>query len=339
MRKILLFGIVFFTIFLIAIRFSEIEEVANTLQQADWRFMLIAAGLQLVWFFGIAATYRSLYKIMGIKEKLGRLAMIATSANFVNIVAPTGGIGGVAIFVNDADKNGHSHGRVVTVSALFVFLDYISFLVVLALGFLVLLRRNNINTTALLPTAILLIVVVLMGWVFISGMRNPEKLGSILGQIAQKINNMLRFISKRDYINTDQIIAFGDEIADGLKIVKSEHKQLIVPLVFLLLNRFFQICILMMCFLGFNVVFSIGTLVAGYAIGYLFTIVSPTPSGIGIVEGGLPLAFVSLHVPFEQGLIVTLAFRAFTFWLPLGLGAISFRFIQRSKKPLEVAPR
>jgi glycosyltransferase 2 family protein len=339
MRKILIFAIVFFTIFLIAIKFSEIEKVAYTLQHADWRFMVIAVGLQLAWFGGIAACYRSLYKLMGIDETLSRLAMIAISANFVNVVTPTAGIGGVAVFVDDADKHGHSHGRVVTVSALFVFLDYISFLVVLALGFLVLIRRNNVNPTALILAAFLFLVVILMGWLFITGARNPERLGSILGKISKRLNSVMRFFFKRDYINAEQVIVLGEEIAEGLAIVKSERKLLIVPLAYLLLNRFFQICILMMCFFGFSVVFSIGTLVAGYAIGYLFTIVSPTPSGIGVVEGGLPLAFVSLNVPFEQGLIVTLAFRAFTFWLPLGLGAVSFRLTRRGKKSLEPISR
>jgi glycosyltransferase 2 family protein len=39
----------------------------------------------------------------------------------------------------------------------------------------------------------------------------------------------------------------------------------------------------------------------------------------------MPLALSSLRVPLSQGLIVTLAYRGITFWLPLGLGAIAFR--------------
>jgi uncharacterized protein (TIRG00374 family) len=296
-------------------------------------------GLQLVWFVGVAVAYRTLYKIMAIDETISHLAMIATSANFVNVVTPTGGVGGVAIFVDDAEKRGHPHGRVVTVSALFVFLDYLSFLLILALGFLVLLRRNIVSEGEVIPAAILLTVVIFMGWLFISGARSPERLGVILGKIVRRANALMRFILRHDYMNEERVVVFGNEIAEGIKVVRDEHKQLITPITILLLNRFFQIGILMMCFLGFNIAFSAGTLVAGYSIGYLFTIVSPTPSGIGFVEGGLPLALVSLNVPFEQGLIVTLAFRAFTFWLPLGLGAISFRFLRRSNKPLEARLR
>ena len=85
-------------------------------------------------------------------------------------------------------------------------------------------------------------------------------------------------------------------------------------------------------FLAFQIPFSAGTIIGGFAISYLFLIVSPTPSGIGIVEGVMPLALSSLHVPLSQGLIVTLAYRGITFWIPLGVGAIAFRMTEEEKK-------
>jgi glycosyltransferase 2 family protein len=48
--------------------------------------------------------------------------------------------------------------------------------------------------------------------------------------------------------------------------------------------------VLVCAFLSFKVQFSTGTIVAGFSMAYLFLIVSPTPSGIGIVEGLMPLA-------------------------------------------------
>jgi hypothetical protein len=57
---------------------------------------------------------------------------------------------------------------------------------------------------------------------------------------------------------------------------------------------------------------------AGSAIAYLFLVISPTPAGIGIVEGIMPLALSSLNVPWSQAIIVTLAYRGVTFWFPLG---------------------
>ena len=86
--------------------------------------------------------------------------------------------------------------------------------------------------------------------------------------------------------------------------------------------------VLMFSFLSFEVPFSAGTIVGGFSIGYLFTIVSPTPSGIGVVEGVLALALKSLRVEWSQAVIITLAYRAMTFWVPLGVGAIAFRSLR-----------
>jgi uncharacterized protein (TIRG00374 family) len=80
-------------------------------------------------------------------------------------------------------------------------------------------------------------------------------------------------------------------------------------------------------FLAFHQGISLGPLVAGFAVGTLFVNISPVPQGIGIVEGTMTLVYTSLGVPGESALVVTLAFRGLSLWLPLALG---FFFLRRS---------
>ena len=61
-----------------------------------------------------------------------------------------------------------------------------------------------------------------------------------------------------------------------------------------------------------------GVLVAGYAMGILFWIVSITPQGIGVVEGMMTLVFASLGVPIEHATVIALAFPRFDFLAPTG---------------------
>ena len=56
-----------------------------------------------------------------------------------------------------------------------------------------------------------------------------------------------------------------------------------------------------------------GPLVAGYAMGVLFWIVSITPQGIGIVEGVMTLVYSSLGVPGAVAATVSLVFRGLSF--------------------------
>jgi uncharacterized membrane protein YbhN (UPF0104 family) len=74
-----------------------------------------------------------------------------------------------------------------------------------------------------------------------------------------------------------------------------------------------------------------GTLIASFSIAYLFLIVSPTPAGLGFVEGVLPLALTSMYVDLGQATIVTLTYRTFTFWVPLLVGMFCFRSLGGSK--------
>jgi len=66
-------------------------------------------------------------------------------------------------------------------------------------------------------------------------------------------------------------------------------------------------------FLAFNQPVGFGVLVAGYAIYIPFWIVSPTPQGIGIVEGMLALTFTSLGIPGVASATISLAICGSTF--------------------------
>ena len=77
---------------------------------------------------------------------------------------------------------------------------------------------------------------------------------------------------------------------------------------------------------------SAGTLIAGFSISYLFMIVSPTPAGIGVVEGFLTVALSSMYVPLSDATVITLAYRGITFWIPLFIGLLAFRWTSRADK-------
>jgi len=96
-------------------------------------------------------------------------------------------------------------------------------------------------------------------------------------------------------------------------------------------GKAFQVSILFLVFMAFQQPFSVGTLIAGFSIGYLFVIVSPTPAGIGFVEGILTLTLTSLRVPLAAAAVISLAYHGMVLWLPLSYGALSFRWITREK--------
>jgi uncharacterized protein (TIRG00374 family) len=116
-------------------------------------------------------------------------------------------------------------------------------------------------------------------------------------------------------------------------LLRKKPKNLLLPAVLALSSKFLLMLVLYLVFLAFNVPVTFATLVAGFSIGNLFNIVSPTPSGIGIVEGTMALVLTSLHVPLAASTVVALVYRGIVFWLPLFLGMITFRWILHSGHP------
>jgi phosphatidylglycerol lysyltransferase len=81
--------------------------------------------------------------------------------------------------------------------------------------------------------------------------------------------------------------------------------------------------VLYVFFLSFGQPVTLEILIAGYSMIILFATVSP--GGAGIVDGLMPLVFVSLGIPLAEATVVSLAFRGTTFWLPLILGFLLLR--------------
>jgi uncharacterized protein (TIRG00374 family) len=337
MRKIIITLVLFFAVVFVILRFSELKNILATLHRSNLLFLVAALMVELVWLFNSASDYGSLFRLVGIKEKIPHLVLVATAANFVNVVAPSVGIGGMAIFLDDAARRNHSTGKVTVVGVLFILFDYLAFFCVLSLGIIVLIRRNNLNAGELTATAILLAIAASVAFLLYLGYKSAERLGNALARIARLINRVLRPIIHRNYLQEERAHFFADEVAEGIAMLRGKRKELLVPFLFALSNFTLLICVLACTFLAWGTPFSIGTLVGGFAIAYLFLIVTPTPSGVGVVEGVMTIALNTLRVEWAAAALITLTYRFITLWFPLAVGAVAFRILGGKPKATPAA--
>jgi hypothetical protein len=200
---------------------------------------------------------------------------------------------------------------------------------VLTLGLIVLFRRNDLDPTEIAASAVIFTIAAGLGSLLYLGSRSADALGNALAKIARLVNRVVRPFIHRNYLSEERAHEFAHEMSTDLKSLPERPRSLVKPLLYAFANKTLMMCILMASFLSFQVPFTAGTIIGGFSIAYLFLIVSPTPSGIGIVEGIMPLALSSLRIPWSQAIIITLTYRGITFWLPLGVGAIAFRMLHR----------
>lgn len=325
MKKLFVAVILFLGIGVVILSFSELETILQTLKRAHLQYFFLAVTLQFIWFITSGRMYQSVFHLLGVQETTLTLSRIATAANFINVVAPTAGMGGVALFASEARRRGHAAGKVTVAAALFLLMDQAAFLVVLSLGLIILIRRDNLSASEISASFFLFCIAVSYAFVLYLGYRSEEKLGGLLAKLAHWINRIVNVFRKGDYLSEARAHEFAHEISDGFSGLTEKKSSLIRPILWGILDKALLMLILVCAFLSFEVPFSIETIVSGFSIAYLFLIVSPTPSGIGIVEGIMPIALSSLTVNWSQAVVITLTYRAVTFWLPLAVGAWTFR--------------
>lgn len=331
MQKFSLILVLFLGAAFVYLSFGEIQTILQTLEQGIIWFILLAILIQCGWFLVSGMTYLSLYRLLGMEGSLYRFSLMSIAANFVNTIAPSAGMGGMAVFISNASRNDQSPGKATVASMVYVFLDYIAFLIVLTLGLIVLIRRNDLTPSEIAASAIMFAIAAALGILLYLGSRSARELGNTLAAMARLVNRFVQPFIHRPYLSEERAHLFAREMAADLQSLPGRLHGLVKPMMLALLNKTLLMGVLMASFLAFRVPFSAGTIIGGFAISYLFLIVSPTPSGIGIVEGIMPLALSSLLVPWSQAVVITLAYRGITFWFPLGVGALALRILNRGE--------
>jgi uncharacterized protein (TIRG00374 family) len=332
MRKFTFILLIFLAAAFVYLSFGELESIVRTLRDGNIWFILLALLIQIGWLLVAGLLLQSLYHVLDMRESLYRLALLSASTTFVNMVAPSIGMGGMAFFISHGVRNGQSAGKVTIVNMLWLFLDYVAFIVVLVLGLIVLFRRNDLGSTEIVTSGVMFAIAGGLGFLLYLGSRSADKLGNVLAALARLINRIAKPFLQRTYLNEARAHEFAYEMATDLRSLRERYHTLVIPFLYALLSKALLICVLLVVFLAFQVPFSAGTIIGGFAIAYLFLIVSPTPAGVGIIEGVMPLALSSLRVPWSQAVVITLAYRAITFWIPLGFGAVAFRILQKESK-------
>jgi uncharacterized protein (TIRG00374 family) len=337
MRKFFIAIAFLLSVIYIFSRMAEIQNIVLTLEQGVWFYLVPAMVLQVFWLLNTGLSYKILYRILELPGVYHRLVRMSAAATFLNVVAPVGGMSGLAVFMDDAKKRNYSSARVLVAGALFVLFDYFGFLAVLFTGMFILFRRNDLTWPVISASILLAIGAIGLAGVLYLGMRSGKLLGKIFSWGTQRINRLLYFFLHRDYIQPDQAMQFAAEIEEGLQTLRSKPLESAWLLLLAILGKALLIGVLSMMFLAFHVALTPGTLIAGFSIGYLFLIVAPTPSGIGFVEGALTLALNSFYVPLADATVIVVAYRGITLWLPLVIGMVAFRSLNRWGKVKSIA--
>jgi glycosyltransferase 2 family protein len=332
MRKFLFALILLVGVIFIIASLAEVQAIYETLQRGDWRFLFMAILVQILWLFNVAASYCSIFSALQLKERFINLVPMSAAAFFFNTVAPSGGLSGLGVFINQARIHNYSPARATVAGAIYIFIEYVSFLVILAFGLTILFRRNSLDGEEIVASAMIVGLAIFKATLLYLGAHSSDRLGRFLARLVGLVNRILRPFLRREYLSETRAYSFASDISGGIQLVLQNPKKMILPGLLGLSKQLVLIAVLYLTFLAFRVNVTPLTVVAAFSIGTLFVHISPTPSGLGVVEGMMTLGLRSMGIPIGAAVVVTLAYRAFTFWFPFFIGLVSVRFLDRLQK-------
>ncbi len=306
------------------------------LSHAKQSYILLAVLVILAWIATMGISYFVIYRIVGIDESPGHMIALSSAAmNFLGIVTPSAGFSSLALFISDAKQKGISSARVTISCILYILFDYLGLFVTAIVGLLILLDHQKLRWPEITATCLLgAMIGGLVLFLYLSS-NHFEGQKKILEWTFNKLEKIASLFFKNKKTGNSRIIHFSEEIHFGAKALHNNYQILLLPIGLGFINKVLLILILAVLFLSFGLKVDLGVVVSGFVLGNLFTIISPTPSGIGIVEGMMTLALNSLGIELETAALLTLSFRAITFWLPFFIGMITFNLLLKNKKTVQ----
>lgn len=323
-RRIFWILVIFF-LFLVISQFTEIQKLVQTLKQGRWQWVLITALLQIGYYLIYTAVYRASFYAVGVNSRFRKLIPLVFAMMFVNVAAPAGGAGGAALFIDDARRRGESPSRTAAGTLLAMIADFGAFVLILIVGMVYLFRLHDLKSYEILTAILLLLLVGGLSAVLFMGVYSPGRLRRLLDWVQKRIVWFGIRLHKPELVAENWAEKNASEYIEASLAMVTHPGRLGITLGVAFAGHLINLLSLYSVFVAFNQVVSPGMLVAGYAMGILFWIISITPQGIGVVEGMMTLVFTSLGVSPEKSAIVALAFRGLTFWIPFFIGFVLLR--------------
>jgi len=196
-KKLIIAVVVLLGILFIISRFTELQEVLLVLQKGNWLWLGAAFVVLFGWILVTAATFQTLFSLVGVNKSLLQVLRLFLAVNFINLVAPSAGMSGMVVFYSDAQKNGHSTARIMVGSALFLIFDYCGLLTIIFFGLIILAFYQVLWAFEIFAFILFFLFVTAMISVVYLASRSEERLSRLLLKITRFLNHATGILFKK----------------------------------------------------------------------------------------------------------------------------------------------
>ena len=331
---------------LIYLKFSEVQLIKDLFLRSNLFWLVGVIITQTVSYYFVALNYRDVLRVKDLNVPVKELFPITFVIQFLNQALPSAGISGQAFFIQYLKKFGLNLAEGIGRAILELTTLYMAFGVFFIFSAAMMLRGGIFNAR---PEAVYFIyafsffAVIAVSLFFVFQRRKRSRIARwIINKLHQYFEDRNR---KKSSNNT------GDNHAGHIAMIFDQFKQTLNIGELRKRGRSFWLAFFWQCmvllasvitlfFLSFAIDFRISFSVAfiTFTLTKFLSMVSFVPGALGVFEGGMTLILISFGVPAEPAFAMTLLLRAFTFWFPMPVGWILYRWLlhrQELENPYE----
>ena len=310
---------------LVVSRFADFQSLITTLIKGNLYWVLVGVAIHILYFYLDAVVHKYSFATVEVKSRASELFPVLLSAIAVNAVAPTGGTGGGALFIDYAMRKGQSGARTAVGLILGLMADLVTLIPFVVAGVFFLRAHRELKYYETLGFLFFLIFIFGMIGVLLLAYWKPKILQHIFKWLYRATNRIGNWFHHPNLLPEGWDAKNAAEFIAGARAIRDHPREFTYTMVWGMAIHIVNLIGLYAFFLAYRQPVRLGTLVAGFSLGIVFFIVSVLPQGIGAVEGIMTLIFISMGIPRTNAIVISLAFRGVNFWLPLIAGFILLR--------------
>lgn len=289
---------------------STLQHMGQVIRgMALWAVGLTAVA-QVASYVGSGYLLKSIVSLLGQRLSIVRGMVITLAAFSIGLVAG-GVIGTVAATYRWVEGSGvGSEGAGLAAWLQNLFFNNAAMACVSLFGLLHLLLAHELSTVEALGFGFVLILLGFVGVLFLWGLKRPEKLSALWARLSRRWASLRR----RPY-DSEKSQAGLSRLFDAWNTLRSGGW--FGPVAGAFMNLGFDMLTLYFLFVAAGHSVTPGVLLVGYGLPQLlakFAII--LPGGVGVVEAGMAALYHGLGVPEAVTVVVVLAYRMMSFWVP-----------------------
>jgi len=300
---------------------AEFRHSMNVIKNMSIWLIALAFAMQFLSYVGSGYMLRSLVKITGQQLSVVAGIMITLASSSIGLVA--GGILGNAastyrwLHAKHVDRQG-----ALLAGWLPSFFNNVILVLLSFSGVFHLLVVHELSTVQFVGFGLTLAFIAAIMGVAIWGMYYRSEFTAILGGIAHRWASLRKHSFDPSVFKNNIVQMFQSW---DLMLTGGWHG----PVIGSVLNIMFDALTLYFLFIAAGHKIGFGVLATGYGLPLLLGKISFLPGGVGIVESTMAVLYKGLGVPNAVIVVVVLAYRIVSFWMPTLLGFPLAFFLQR----------